>query len=80
MLALTWPSLGVLVEHLQVHLPLLLLLLDLGLLVDLLDGLGALVGSPGHPVVLRVKKETGQVRLVITYECCYILNVFNVIE
>ena len=34
------------------HLPLLLLLLNLGLFVDLLDGLRALVSSPGHPVVL----------------------------
>ena len=50
----TWPSLsGVLVEQLLLHLPLLLLLLDLGILVDLLDGLGALVGSLGHPVLLR---------------------------
>jgi len=57
MLALTWPSLGVLVEQLQVHLSLLLLLLDLSLLVDLLDGLGALVGSPRHPVVLQVGGE-----------------------
>lgn len=50
---LTWPPLAVLGEELLVHLPLLLLLLDLGFLVDLLDGLGALVRSPGHPVVLE---------------------------
>ena len=52
LLLLTWSPLAVFVEELLVHLPLLLLLLDLGLLVDLLDGLGALVGPPGHPVVL----------------------------
>lgn len=50
---LTWPPLAVLGEELLVHLPLLLLFLDLGFLVDLLDGLGALVRPPGHPVVLR---------------------------
>lgn len=56
---LTWPPLAaVLGQELLVHLPLLLLLLDLGLLVDLLDGLGALVRSPGHPVVL----EAGETR------------------
>lgn len=43
---LTWPSLAVLGEKLLVHFPLLLLLLDLGVFVDLLDGFGALVGSP----------------------------------
>ena len=63
MQAPTWPSLGgVLVEQLLLHLPLLLLLLDLGLLVDLLDGLGALVGSPGHPVVLRGGGDGGRHR------------------
>lgn len=50
---LTWPPLAVLGEELLVHLPLLLLFFDLGFLVDLLDGLGALVRSPGHPVVLE---------------------------
>lgn len=50
---LTWPPLAVLGEELLVHFPLLLLLFDLGFLVDLLDGLGALVRSPGHPVVLE---------------------------
>ena len=51
--ALTWPPLVVLGQQLLVHLPLLLLLLDLGLLVDLLDGFGPLICAAGHPVVLK---------------------------
>lgn len=57
MRGLTWPPLGVLGEELLVHFPLLLLLFDLGFLVDLLDGLGALVRSPGHPVVLEARER-----------------------
>lgn len=57
MRGLTWPPLAVLGEELLVHFPLLLLLFDLGFLVDLFDGLGALVRSPGHPVVLEARES-----------------------
>lgn len=63
----TWPPLAVLGEELLVHFPLLLLLFDLGFLVDLLDGLGALVRSPGNPVVLEAR-ETKTWRVALTWQ------------
>lgn len=63
----TWTSLVVLGQKLLVHFPLLLLFLDLGLLVDLLDGLGSLVCPPGHPVVLE-GREMKRMRGVLAWQ------------
>lgn len=49
---LTWSPL-VLGQQLLVDFSLFLLLFQLGFLMDLLDGFGALVSSPRHPIVLK---------------------------
>lgn len=41
-----------LLGHERLHFNMLAVLLQFSLLVDLVNGLGALVSSPGHPVVL----------------------------
>lgn len=56
---LTWPSLAVLGEKLLVYFPLFLLFFDFRLLVDLLNGFRTLIGSSGHPVVLKGEQNTG---------------------
>lgn len=56
------------------HLPLLLLLLNLGLFVDLLDGLRALVSSPGHPVVLGKKSSVRPTQGVSSVKQSGVLN------